>query len=545
MKLSDEQAKIIEVSREGKHAVFAGPGSGKTALLIARVKEISRDREALCITFTRNAAREMAERADAPAEFRTLDSLAYRFWRDNAWRYAIDTHGWRVLSNRERLHLAREVCRDLMPRKYSPSDLLKISSAYKRLDKFPFPPQYDLKELFEFEHELGLTDEELLSLFYEYERRKRERKLIEFEDFELFMKECLESGDAIFRAEDLSVDEAHDLSFLQWRLLDLIDAPHLFVVASPEQSIYGFRQARPDFLQEFVKRKSLRIHRLENNFRSARKIVSLANAVFDISRPMRETEGLVKYLGHFDSQLKEAESIMQLIDARPTGILVRCNMQTIPFVVEALNRKRAYKTAQALFNRVSVRLLLDWLKVGVRDDADAHRELVELMELRPSAITKSAMDAVSLGDAKLAISYIRKTLGLDTHIAVNAYEDEDYEDEMWLLDVIETFAAGKSPSEFLNWVDEMESLRRDDANLWIGTIHSAKGLEWDVVFVAGVTEGILPHSRGDKEEELRLFYVAITRARDELYLSSCRIRRYTEPSRYLAFLEVMEDGKIS
>jgi len=537
MRLSDEQLRIIELTKAGGHAVFAGPGSGKTALLVERVKIVSKERVPLCLTFTRNAAREMAERANVPnAEFRTLDSLAYQFWKQNAWRYDLDTRGWEMMSERDKLNVAREVCKKLMPRKYSPSDLVRAIGRMKRLGGYPFVLHMDLDETLEFEREMGLYEDELLTLMHAYESFKHKHKMLEFEDLELFMCSVLEDGDVVFNAEDLSVDEAHDLSALQWRMLELIQTPNLFIVASPEQSIYGFRQAKPEYLGEFIKRKELKVHRLKANFRSARKIIHVANKIYPVSEPVREEEGRAEYLGHFDSQREEARAIMERIDARPTAILVRTNMQALPFIVEALNLRRRYKTARSIFERSSVKLLLDWLRVGANQDLEALKRVVAAMELQPDATLKSAKQAVELTDAKLAIAFVRKSLGLDTHIAMHAAEDEDYEDEMWLLDYVEMFGAGKSVDEFLSWVEEMQALESDDAPLWIGTIHAAKGLEWDVVYVAGVTEGVLPHVHGDKDEELRLFYVAITRARDELYLSSCVIRRFTKPSRYLDIL---------
>ena len=534
MKLSPEQAAILERSIEGGHAVFAGPGSGKTALLIERVNKVGRERECLCLTFTRNAASEMRHRARTEAEFKTIDALAYRFWKEHDWRFGYTTKGWQILTNRGRLKLAQEIVAELVPKRYCPSTFLQEVAKRKRLADYPFILQVPIEDMYEFY--LGKIDQELLDLMREFELRKRRNKLIEFEDLELLMLEALLDEEVVYQVEDLSVDEAHDLSKLQWRLIGAIRAENLFIVGSPEQSIYSFRQANPQFMMEFIESKNLEVHRLKANFRSAKLIVDLANRIFPVSVSFKSSKGRFVDLGHFESIKDEAKAVLdeaeRWLAEGDVGILSRTNMQIVPIVVELMKRQMKYRTAKSIFDRMSVKLLRCWL----HGDETSARFVADLTDLDLKAVVKTSMQARESGDAKIAISMIRKAFGLDSYLSMNFFDEESFDDEMWLLDMIENLAAGTSVEEFLDKLKAMQMLEDDEAPITISTIHGAKGLEWHSVFIVGLTEGILPHARGLLDEEKRLFYVAITRAKENLVISSANIRRCVKRSSFIDLL---------
>lgn len=535
VKLSDEQMTIIEQSVAGSHAVLACAGSGKTLVLIERLKRVADDRKSLCLAFTRNAAREMKMRTNAAADFRTIDSVAYQTVKEHGWKIGLDIKRWRVVTYPDKMSLAREVVRSVMPKNYSPSTFIKRMDTLKRLNQWYYNLTTGLdecREMVEFCNWMS-DDPEFVELAYEYERRRREDQLLDFEDMELVAYEMLYSEMACYAVDDLSIDESQDLSALQWDLISVISADHVFAVGSPEQSIYSFRQARPELFYGFIDRNEMTIHRLKKNFRSARTLIALSNRVFPISEPVKRERGHAYDLGHYMSMATEAKHVVDMMMRhldRTVGVLVRMNMQLLPVVKELMERKIKYATAKSIFDRVSMKLLMNWLRAS--NDVESSRYVSGVMGIRPEVVSVNSSSAAQTGDAKIAISVIRKSYGVDTFLAMNLPETDDYDDEMWLLDQFEEMGAGKTVDEFLTEIEAMRNLEEDSAPVWVGTIHSAKGMEFDTVFVCGVTEGILPHAKGDQDEEKRLFYVAITRAKTNLYLSSSVIRRSTNRSEY-------------
>ena len=539
--LDTEQRRAVETV-DGALLIVAGPGSGKTRTLTHRIAHlvtshaVSPDR-CLAITFTRRAAGEMRDRLQALLPD-TWERVALHTFHSLGMSILIAHHnaaglqrGFRVASEAERIQLLRDAL-DISERK-ARGRLSAISRA-KRTDGSP-------------------SDEAPSEVLEAYERAMEARNLCDFDDLVVRAVHALESDPALrahYRRHHrwISVDEYQDVDALQVRLLKQLVGPdgNICAIGDPDQAIYGFRGADVRLFSEFRRDfPGTRVVQLTRNYRSDRNIVALAAQVIGRRNSDRDSAPVVDdapelvTLHEAPTEKAEAEFIVQSLESALGGhsffsidsgrstdvhghalsfsdfaVLYRTEAQ-VPALVEALRR------SGMPFQHRSHRRLLE--HPGVVAAIDALRET-----RRPGPI-RERLEAVCVGDEPHDARML-EACELLRPSAVACGDDL----ERFLSDL----ALG---TEVDTW-----DPRADRISLL--TLHAAKGLEFPVVFIAGCENGLLPLTWGRADpakldEERRLFYVGVTRARNRLYLCRAARRlwrgkiRELPPSPYLADIE--------
>ncbi len=531
----DQRAVATQVA--GPLAVLAGAGTGKTRAITYRIAYGAAvgafdPTNVLAVTFTQRAAFEMRHRLAQlgvpKAQARTFHSAALRqlrhFWPTVVGGPLPDVIPHKaslVAASAARLGITidrtnvRDIAAEVEWAKVSMIDAAHYASRVARLRR---------------DVPAGLDAGDMARLLDVYEDAKNERGVIDFEDILIYLCGMLqERADvaSIVRKQYRSfvVDEFQDVNLLQARLLDLwLGGRHdVCVVGDVAQTIYSFTGASPDYLTGFGrKHPGARIVELTRDYRSTPQIVSVAN---DVLARSSQREGTVRLSSQrdggaqvayrtYDDDRAEAEGVAASIADLIAGgiaphsiaVLMRTNGQSQAFE-EALGARGipvAVAGGKPFFARDDVRTAISRLRAAAAAATD------------DGSVGEIVRDVLSgVGWAPEAPSGQAGSERWSNMNAIVGWADDSE---------AETLAA------FVAELDERVAYQAepDKAGVELATIHAAKGLEWDAVFLVGVAEGLLPISYAKtaaaREEERRLLYVAVTRARDLLTLSWARSR---------------------
>lgn len=531
----DQRAVATQVA--GPLAVLAGAGTGKTRAITYRIAYGAAvgafdPSNVLAVTFTQRAAFEMRHRLAQlgvpKAQARTFHSAALRqlrhFWPTVVGGPLPDVIPHKaslVAASAARLGITidrtnvRDIAAEIEWAKVSMVDAAHYASRVARLRR---------------DVPAGLDAADMARLLDVYEDAKNERGVIDFEDILIYLCGMLqERADvaSIVRKQYRSfvVDEFQDVNLLQARLLDLwLGGRHdVCVVGDVAQTIYSFTGASPDYLTGFGrKHPGARIVELTRDYRSTPQIVSVAN---DVLARSSQREGTVRLSSQrdggaqvtyrtYDDDRAEAEgvaaSIADLIDAgmaaHSIAVLMRTNGQSQAFE-EALGVRGipvAVAGGKPFFARDDVRTAISRLR----------------------AAAAAATDEGSVGEI---VRDVLSGVGWAPEAPSGQAGSERWSNMNAIVGWADDSQAQTLPA-FVAELDERVAyqVEPDKAGVELATIHAAKGLEWDAVFLVGVAEGLLPISYAKtaaaREEERRLLYVAITRARDLLTVSWARSR---------------------
>ncbi len=531
--------------------IIAGAGSGKTRVLTRRIGrrvlqgEID-PRRALAITFTRKSAAELRSRLGqmglrGGVNAGTFHSVAFTQLRLRWQERGVQPP---TLIDRKFRYIAR-----LLPNKKSTTVFDVISeiewAKARMISATDYPSQANAAL-----REPPLPAEQIAAVFEKYETMKLKSRLVDFDDLLRLATRDMQS-DAEFAAarqwrfRHLFVDEFQDVNPLQFRLLQQWVGPRadLCVVGDPNQAIYAWNGADSRYLNDFAEHfPGGQTIELSDNYRSSPQILGIANTVlsqgpaakFDLvpNRP----DGPIPIVTEYQDEATEARSIARKIrDSHAPGsrwadaaVLVRTNAQ-IPVLEEAFVRA----------------------KIPVR--ARGASSLLEQPEVKDalSTMRRGGSLPVHLADlqAQLGLSEdgvpVEGTLGSLPERGGSALEGGSAEEQMSeerLANLAELVRMGRefldlSPEgnvfDFAEWV--RSALRNEGGDpssdaVELSTFHAAKGLEWPQVFIAGLESGLVPISHAKtaeaEAEELRLLYVAITRAERTLHLSWARQRTF-------------------
>ena len=541
--LDSDQRRAAETIA-GPLLIVAGPGSGKTRTLAHRIAHLIRNHRVrpehcLAITFTRRAADEMRERlhrllpavADTIPLF-TFHALGMSVLQEH-WNAAGLQRGFRVASDAERQRLLRETLGVSARRTRS---LLSAISVAKRTGQAP-------------------AEARQAEVYHRYQQELDARNLVDFDDLIGRPIQVFESDPGLRdayreRYQWVCIDEYQDVDEQQVRLIKLLVPPdgNICAIGDPDQAIYRFRGADVRFFAQFTADfPGARVVRLTRNYRSDSNIVHLSSQVIapsgseQKSTPvLADTPSLIT-LHEARTEKAEAEFVVQSIETllgghsffsidsgRPRdaadlavsfsdiAVLYRTEAQA-EAVVEALHRSGMPFQKHAhtwLLDHPGVALLLDTLREQTDDGA-----LVARLE-----------DACEKAEATGAGEETRAALELLQPVAQECGDDLDR--------FLSTLALETQVDTWDPRADRISLL----------TLHTAKGLEFPVVFIVGCEDGILPLTWGktesaDLEEERRLFYVGVTRAKNKLYLCHAQKRRWRgtvqamSASPYLADIE--------
>lgn len=595
MKLNRGQDEAIKHGN-GPCMVLAPPGSGKTLIVTERTRYLIeesgvRPDQILVITFTRYAAREMKERFERltagknyPVTFGTFHSIFYGILK---CAYGIGANN--LMSEKESSVLLQEVLDqtniESTPEVEDEEELVRELLREVGMVKNGL---YHLKDF----HSKYLTQDEFAEVFRSYEHQKKELKKFDFDDmlvqcYALFRKkpEILQGWQKRFQY--ILIDEFQDINRVQYEVIRMLAAPryNLFVVGDDDQSIYGFRGAKPELMlymkQEFP---SLRTISLTVNYRSTEFITGAAARVI-LHNDTRFYKRVQSFRGrgqniHVQEVLDEQEEAQyvteeiqkkldQGIKPGEIAVLFRAAVQA-RMISEILSKHRIpfemrdYVTN--FYRHFIVKDMMAYLQLaaGKRDRSlflticnrplrylarnSMENRQVNFEDLRKFYCDKDWMlDIIDQFDVDVrmmknmapyaAIQYIRKKIGYDDFL--KEYAEKHQISWKQLMDVMaELEERSKNFKSYDEWeihiakytqeLEEQQAKARKikgerENKVQLMTIHSAKGLEFEDVFVIHANEGEIPHQKAEKkdeiEEERRLFYVALTRAKNNLCIS--------------------------
>lgn len=595
MKLNRGQDEAIKHGN-GPCMVLAPPGSGKTLIVTERTRYLIeesgvRPDQILVITFTRYAAREMKERFERltagknyPVTFGTFHSFFYGILK---CAYGIGANN--LMSEKESSVLLQEVLDqtniESTPEVEDEEELVRELLREVGMVKNGL---YHLKDF----HSKYLTQDEFAEVFRSYEHQKKELKKFDFDDmlvqcYALFRKkpEILQGWQKRFQY--ILIDEFQDINRVQYEVIRMLAAPryNLFVVGDDDQSIYGFRGAKPELMlymkQEFP---SLRTISLTVNYRSTEFITGAAARVI-LHNDTRFYKRVQSFRGrgqnvHVQEVLDEQEEAQyvteeiqkkldQGIKPGEIAVLFRAAVQA-RMISEILSEHRIpfemrdYVTN--FYRHFIVKDMMAYLQLaaGKRDRSlflticnrplrylarnSMENRQVNFEDLRKFYCDKDWMlDIIDQFDVDVrmmknmapyaAIQYIRKKIGYDDFL--KEYAEKHQISWKQLMDVMaELEERSKNFKSYDEWeihiakytqeLEEQQAKARKikgerENKVQLMTIHSAKGLEFEDVFVIHANEGEIPHQKAEKkdeiEEERRLFYVALTRAKNNLCIS--------------------------
>ena len=544
LKALDPDQRAVAQYAAGPMAVLAGAGTGKTRAITYRIaygvaRGIYDPANVLAVTFTKRAAVEMRERLAAlgvpGVQARTFHSAALRqlqfFWPSaigGSMPPLIEHKASLISSAAARLGIRADkaLVRDLAAEvEWAKVSMLDADAYADAVRTNPRTTPGDL------------SVDDVLSVMDAYQIAKEDRGVLDFEDVLVLTAGIMQDYPAIAkRIRDqyryFVVDEYQDVSALQQHLLNLwLGGRHdICVVGDVAQTIYSFAGASPRYLQDFAEiHKGARVVELVRDYRSTPQIVSAANALMKgehssvlkgaVKLVSQREDGVPVSYRSFDDDAEEArgiaEEIRQLHEAGAAyssiAILYRTNGQSesfeaqlaeagIPFIVHSGMR---------FFEREEVRRAMYLLKkqaTMLRNEGKDENDLVQLVEDLVGIAGWSAKAPSGQGALR----------------------------ERWdNLNAIVEMARQRRDTSFVAFVADLAEREVSQAapatqGVTLSTLHAAKGLEWDKVFVAGVSEGLIPISlaQGEDaiEEEKRLLYVGMTRARDRLCVSYSRSR---------------------
>ena len=560
---------------EGNVLLLAVPGSGKTTVLVLRLGYMIRccgidPRRILTMTYTVAAARDMKARYSAifgeePAlEFRTINGVCARIIRMYEQRYQRTAFSL-MTEEGEAAALAREVWRQVMGDFPTDSDIKGLQTAIA----------YVKNEMLT-QEQIGEMDkkvEKFSALYRTYQEALRKSARMDYDDQMVYALQILRRCPEILqelrsRWSYLCVDEAQDTSRIQHTIIDLLSSGNLFMVGDEDQSIYGFRAACPEAILTFERRHSgAKVLLMEQNFRSTQSIVKAADGFIRLNTQRRsktmtaarqETGAAVREIPVRDRRsqyrylLKVAESC-----GKETAVLYRDNDCALP-LIDLMERRgipyRSRQTDMTFFSNRVTRDLTDILRLCL-DPGDGETFL-RLYYKFGAGITRQAAEyaCAHCPREESLFAFVSRVEGLSDYARVKARSLHTHLEHMrsergdkavyrimhfmgygdYLAErggdsaraeILEALGEQEaSPARLLERLEELrEILQRGaaaDAPFILSTVHSAKGLEYDTVYLMDAVDGILPKEGEDTdtEEERRLFYVAMTRAKQELYI---------------------------
>ncbi len=609
----DQQRAVLTTS--GPLLVLAGPGSGKTRLIVHRIAYLIREagvrpEQVLALTFTNRAALEMKERLALTipqAAWRitagTFHSVCARWLRIDGQEIGVASN-YSIYDVDEQVRLVKEALDELNidRKRYSPGSVQAMIS-YAKNKSAGGPIQIPAGTM-------GLSGQTPQAIFDRYQKKLAEHRALDFDDLLLKAIELLHERSEIrekyrSRYVHLMVDEFQDTNAVQYRLLKLL-APSegsICVVGDEDQSIYSWRNADLtnilNFPTDFGEVETLP---LGQNYRSTPNIIEASAALISANRLRHgkrlwteNPPGDPVTVIECDSDEEEAEMIAaQIRKSRRLGIplndvaiLYRTNAQSrILETTFAREGIPARVIGLRFFNRAEVRDIVAYLYTAFNPYDDAHllriinvparaigaktvaglRDYAERYGLSLSqALDRLFLDSDDKGQTAVAglrgiealrifhqvIAGLRRKIEQDSPAEVVRYavkesgyagfinELPDSEDRLANLDQLLGMAHGypgaglEALAEFLqqvSLVSDADSYSKEADAVTLATFHGAKGLEFDLVFVTGLEEGLCPHTRSmydmpQLEEERRLVYVGMTRARKRLFLSYAEMRR--------------------
>jgi DNA helicase-2/ATP-dependent DNA helicase PcrA len=604
--LNDRQKEAV-LHKDGPLLIVAGAGAGKTKTITHRIAYLIAQGVApesiLAVTFTNKAAKEMKERVESLVDFSSFDfaqdlspkgrptistfhSLGVKILKENATTIGLSRF-FTILDDGDSMSIIKESMKELGidPKATAPRAVKSVIS--KNKNNFVSPEEFAAT----IRSHVGQTT---LAIWRKYEAKKSEEGALDFDDLLLKTVILLDTHPEILqkyqeRFRYIHIDEYQDTNKVQYLLTKMLAEKYknICVVGDSDQNIYSWRGADIVNILNFEEDyPSAKVVLLEENYRSTKNILGVANAVIKKNTQRKEKnlfttnsegEPISIFEAYNDRVEAEfvADKIVEMIDkgTRPEDIAVlyRANFQSRIIEESMLRYSIPYQVLGVkFFDRKEVKDTLSYLRLSL--NRDSMSDLKRAIGYPKRGIGAATVDKIVAGQSG--------DLSAKTLVKVNAFYD--------ILDKIKDYAENHLPSETIKFLikasgiesellksnleedlERLENIKElvtfaskydefvglegveklleesalvsDQDTLEKGarpeqrrgvklmTVHASKGLEFDHVFVVGLESELFPHTRADDtdldvEEERRLFYVAITRAKKKLHLSYATLR---------------------
>ena len=551
----DDDQKVAAEALRGPVCILAGAGTGKTRAITHRIAYgvatgTYAANRVMALTFTNRAAAELRGRlrhlGAGSVHARTFHAAALSqlnyFWPHTVggtMPALINSKGRMLGHAAERLRLKldtatlRDIAAEVEWRKVSGLSVAQYAAAGRQ------PPQ-------------ALTVEQVADMQQAYEDLKDERKQLDFEDVLLACAGMIETEPAVAmqvheQYRFFVVDEYQDVSPLQQQLLDLWigNRNDVCVVGDASQTIYSFAGAKSDYLLDFSSRHAdATVVRLEHNYRSTPHIVDTAN------RLMRGRTGALTLQAHRSADTQPTPEITAYPHdhAEARGI-AQSVLQQIASGIKPENIAILYR-----INGQAAALETALGDVGVPYLLRGSKRFFDLPEVRQAILTlRGASVSVTGEPLFMSVSDVLRSLGWTQTAPETAGAVRDkWESLNAIMGLVDQMPPGTTFRQFTDELLERQAGQHEPtvSAVTLATLHSAKGLEWDVVYLPGLSEGLVPISYAKTfeqiDEERRLLYVGITRARSRLFMSwgeqPGRGSQSRERSRFLTEIGIRSPG---
>ncbi len=590
--LNSAQQKAVQHS-VGPALILAGAGSGKTRVLIMRAAYLIKKmnilpEQILLVTFTNKAALEIKKRlfsliGDDFPHASTFHSFSAFFLRKYGHYLRLDNN-FLIYDSQDQADLIKVIIKEKNIENLNYRKVKAIISGQK--NKMISAVEYQKLAHNDFQ-------EIIAQIYFAYERKLRENSALDFDDLLLKMVELLANNSLILEKmqtqfKHILVDEYQDTNRAQYLLSKLLSQSHqnLYVVGDFAQSIYGFRGA--DYRNLSMLKKNfphIKHYYLEQNYRSIPSVLKAASCVIkqSLDCPIlnlwtnNKCQDKLKLMIN-PSSSDEAKNVVQLIeqeqksqnmDLNEIVILYRTNAQSRIFEEALIRENLPYHIVGGFkfYDRKEIKDLLAYIRLLVNP-----KDSLSLKRMTKLGKRKTKLFLEWKEKFKLKISNDWSNCQLKNHEIMTEimqivdykakFDPNDNEDLARLENIDELLNVMSSFDNLLDFLENV-SLIQDgyfnknngidrDQGVNLMTLHSAKGLEFKIVFLVGFEEGLVPHENSlfdqkQIEEERRLCYVGITRAKEKLFLSYCQNRwtyngnKKTQPSRFLKDLENEKD----
>ena len=603
MKRNPSQLRAI-IHLSGPMMVLAGPGSGKTSVIVERTAYMIKEGKIpassiLVVTFSRAAAIEMKERflkfvdqERSDVTFGTFHGIFY-----GILKAAYNLSAANILSEEEKYSILREMTEQYGQEMSQEGDFLEEISKEISIVK---------GNCISLEHYYAscCSDEVFREIFTGYKNALRARRKLDFDDMILNCYELFDKRPDILNGwrkkfVHILVDEFQDINSLQYKILRMLAAPadNLFIVGDDDQSIYHFRGARPEIMLNFTRDyPKAQTVLLDVNYRcsasilrTAMKVIGCNSRRFKKALTTPNEEGMPVTCKAFENPREEYICVVAALKKRlekgenleNTAILLRTNQEGEGLVNALMEYQVPFTMKEQLpnlFRHWICRNLQAYLHMAAGDRS--RKNFLEMMNRPNRYISRDALpdkqisfdrlreyykdkdwmcDRITTLETHLrilgtlspfaAINFIRKGMGYEEYLREYAqYRKIKPEELLETLDRIHESTKGmKDLEQWERYIEEYTEKLNEQARkqqnrkegVTVSTLHAVKGLEFDIVYILNVNEGSIPYRKAvleeAVEEERRLFYVGMTRARKKLVLAYVK-RQYEkerEPSRFL------------
>jgi len=511
-KLNPEQQAAVNFG-SGVLALYAGPGSGKTTVLVERYRKLVADgvdpSQILAVTFTTAAAREMAKRAgiakesgeQRPSGFRTLHSLALAFAQRERDAFPFKLAPFPLQTDFGNVFTAVNMY------KLDYRDFQQYVSTKKRLRVSP--QEADARAV----NFAGLS---MARAYGTLQALNRRDGVLDYDDLLLEMLNVLkrkEEVSARWQYEHVLVDESQDCNEIQFELVKQLPLRHgnVFAVGDVNQSLYGFNGAQPELFANFEKifPTAQKLY-MAKNHRSTQQIVSFCREI----GPFRElAEKFYTHNSHgpevrftgFRNRWEEAQAV---IDDKLCDLL-RYGFAPEDFAILTRTNRGLALYQNLLYGKgIKYRLLN---KKGFWEQPEIKKVMAELAT--PTVAPNLHLQL----NAEVAVRAIIHNLRLEEKYATQTDPDSNPLEN--LRELVVLASKHESLAAFRDYAFRAAKASRGKKGVVLSTIHGAKGLEFPVVFLVDVSDGMFPHKSGDPAEEKRIFFVGCSRPESQLYIS--------------------------